>query len=271
MANGAPGVGTPGSTPDQAMNQVEFLQGAGMYGSMGFPVPENTGLVYMGPAYAGTAYFGSTSTAATALSDDSAYKTRDQALSAFWDMGANERAEFDSLVAQFDGKAPSQSRSNQVWRTVVGYSQETYNADPNNPKSPMDIMRQQAQYSMAMRKQQATGGGAGGIGGTRRIVNLTNESDAQYLIDQTLQQYLGRVATDDERAEFYKTLNKAQRQNPIISTPTGTRGGVSEAQVAREFARSREEAAEQRAAGQYMDWFMEKLMQDPMEGLQSGL
>lgn len=265
MANGAPGVGTPGSTIDQSVNAVEFFQGAGMYGNMGYPIPENTGLVYMGPGYAGTAYFGSTSTAATALSDDSAYKTRDQALSAFWDMGPNERAEFDSLVGQFDGKAPSQSRSNQVWRTVVGYSQETYNADPNNPKSPFDIMRQQAEYAAAMRKKKTTGGGI------RRVVNLTNETDAAYLVDQTLQQYLGRVATDDERAEFYKTLNKLERKNPYITSAAGTRGGLNQQQVAREFARSREEAAEQRTAGQYMDWFMEKLMQEPMEGLQSGL
>lgn len=267
MANGAPGVSTPGSTIDQSVNAVEFLQGAGMYGNMGYPISENTGLVYMGPGYAGTAYFGSTSTAATALADDSAYKTRDQALSAFWDMGANERAEFDSLVAQFDGKAPSQSRSNQVYRTVVGYAQETYNADPNNPKSPMEIMRQQADYASAMRKRQVTGGG----GGVRRVVNLTNETDAAYLVDQTLQQYLGRVATEDERSEFYKTLNKLERKNPYITTPGGTKGGISQQQVAREFARSREGAAEQRASGEFMDWFMQKLMQDPMEGLESGL
>lgn len=122
---------------------------------------------------------------------------------------------------------------------------------------------------------------------TDRIINLTNPTEAQSFVDSALQQYLGRDATEEERGKFYEALNQLERENPVIqrsrrtTTPYGPglqkskgrtvqEGGINAAVVAEEFAASRPQAAETAISGQYMDWFMEKLGQDTMEGLEIG-
>lgn len=266
MANGQPGVGMPGATTDQAANALEFAQAAGLMGSFEGLLPDNNELVYMGPEY-NTQYFGSTTTADSVLTQ-SEYMTRDQANNMFFRLPPGERNKWDSLVAAADGKYPDEFRSNQVWRTTVGYAAEANRANPNAPMSVMDIMSVQARNALARRQQEAGGGGASGYS---RVVNFTNETDAQYLLDNTLQQYLGRAATDEEFDTFLTTLNKLEKKNPIVTTPGSRKGGVVPEQVAKEFARSRPEAAERAASGQFMDWFMEKLLADPTQGVASGL
>ena len=100
---------------------------------------------------------------------------------------------------------------------------------------------------------------------------MTNPSDAKVLADSALSNYLGRAANEEETSMFLSTLNKAERQNPIITTQSSRSGGVNREQVAKEFAQSQEGAAEYLASTQYMDWFMEKLASDPTEGIESGL
>lgn len=122
---------------------------------------------------------------------------------------------------------------------------------------------------------------------TNRIINLTDPTEAQSFVDSALQQYLGRNATEEERSKFYQALNQLERENPVIqrsrqtTTPYGPglqkskgrtvqEGGINAAVVAEEFAASRPQAAETAISGQYMDWFMEKLGQDTMRGLEVG-
>jgi len=125
------------------------------------------------------------------------------------------------------------------------------------------------------------GGGGGGAGGgptSQTTVQLTNQSDAEVLVDQALNQYLGRQATDGERDQFWKMLNRQQMKSPTVTTNSGgtnntsmTAGGVNTQEAAKEFALSRDDAAEYMANTQYTDWLMEKIAADPTEGIASGL
>lgn len=273
MSNG-PGVQVPGMNPDFAANQLEFMGAAGMAGPMGMPVYDTNNMVYLGEEFSerqittgeppGRSY-------TVNPFDPNTVVTKDQAYTAFWRLQPGQKQEVYDLVTMFDGKPPTEGRVNSVWRTVVGYAGETYGADPNNPLSVMDILRQQANASAAMRGRSG-GGGGGGAGGYSRVVSFTSKSDAEYLVNETLKSYLGRQATDEEKETFYKTLRAQEKEAPTITTPTTReQGGVNVQGLAQEFARSRPEAAERQASGQFMDWFMEKIMADPMQGLTSGL
>ena len=114
------------------------------------------------------------------------------------------------------------------------------------------------------------GGGRGG-GGVSSVVDLTNPSDAQLLVDNALTQYLGRRATAEETKTFRKALNIAETKNPIVTTPTQRSGGVNRDLIAREFAESRDDAAEFMVQSQFMNWFEQALSKDPTGGLTSGL
>lgn len=124
----------------------------------------------------------------------------------------------------------------------------------------------------------AAAGGVGGAGGgpktTRSVsesVNLADPSTARGLIDATIAQYLGRNPTDKEYSNFTAALNAAQRKNPSItesvttsgggasSTRSTTRGGMDEAQYAREYAQSQEGVAELSAATTGLDSFIEAI------------
>lgn len=129
-------------------------------------------------------------------------------------------------------------------------------------------------------------GGAGGRGGgytgpttqvgTYETINLTNPSQARQLLDDALGQVLGRRPTDVEYKNFTAALNAAQEEAPSITesvsttTPQGkakstvkskqrVRGGVSEAQLATEFARSQEMAAETAGGTVGFDAFLEAI------------
>ena len=139
-----------------------------------------------------------------------------------------------------------------------------YNSQMNTNLSPFQFLTM-ANNNIEVREPD------GGASGYSRVVDFTNPSDAQVLVDNALGTYLGRAATPEESDTFLSTLNKLQRQNPIVSTPSSRSGGVNREQVAKEFGRAQEGSAEFMASTQYMDWFMENLAEDPTEGLQSGL
>jgi hypothetical protein len=121
-------------------------------------------------------------------------------------------------------------------------------------------------------------GGAGGAGGGPKTttsrsesVNLADPSTARGLIDATIAQYLGRNPTDTEYANFTAALNAAQKKNPSITqsvTTSGggtsssrsmTKGGMDEAQFAREYAQSQEGVAELSAATTGLDSFIDAI------------
>jgi len=95
------------------------------------------------------------------------------------------------------------------------------------------------------------GTGSTGSGGTRYTINLTNESDAEVLVNGSLNTYLGRDATDEELDNFYTTLNKKQRKNPTKTVTSGRRtetsGGINKELEAQKFAETREDYADVQA------------------------
>lgn len=186
-----------------------------------------------------------------------------------------------------------------VWESnmqeLANYQSQTGNMDIG----PVEFLRQYndrlEQAGLAKPIGMISSGAGGGYRGptttydTDTVIDITNPSQVKLLLDNTLQNYLGRDATAEERATFMDTLNKLQREQPqVVKTttkmsasgkPTQTRksttermAGIEPQAIAQEFARSRDEAAEQRMGGKYMDWFMQKLMAAPVtEMVSSGL
>ena len=109
----------------------------------------------------------------------------------------------------------------------------------------------------------AAGGSSGGGGGpaapTKRI-NLTDPDTANGLVDNALEQYLGRRANNQEQDAFRKALRKAEMKNPVSAEIVGdtavTKGGVSPSVRAEEFAMAQEGSAEYQAGTTYYDAFI---------------
>jgi len=87
-------------------------------------------------------------------------------------------------------------------------------------------------------------GGSGGSGGTSTFAALTNEFDAEVLINSTLGTYLGRDATEKEIDAFWKQLNKSERANPLTTTPSGSSGGYNKNLAAEKFAEQSDDYAD---------------------------
>lgn len=113
----------------------------------------------------------------------------------------------------------------------------------------------------------AGGAGGGGRGGgaptITATINLTDPGTAETLINQALQQYLGRQASDIEIKQFRKALRKAERKSPtevdIEGTTQITKGGFNAATFAQQYAEGMEGAAEYQAATTFLDSFIDSL------------
>lgn len=265
MANGAPGVG---QTYGGAASMAEIQQFTGTNGQFGPPIG-NDGLVYLGPSYRKPArtpgmgeYVGST----VGYQDiSSAMVSVDAAKARWWSMDEEEREDWFDVSSQLNGydvrKNPKTAWYD--WNTMVDQA-GAYQKATGEPMTPREMAMTIAQWT----KPKGEGGGSGGVS---TVVNLTNPDDARVFVDNALKTYLGRAATEEESETFLSTLNKVERKNPIVSTPSSRSGGTNPQLVAQEFARSREDAAEFLASTQYTDWMMEAVRSDTTEGLASGL
>lgn len=166
-------------------------------------------------------------------------------------------------------------------KAVDGAARESM-VSGGDPISVWDYMARSVQkFVTSGGALSGSGSGSGGSGGgpsSNTQIQLTNESDAAVLVDQALNSYLDRQATDGEREQFWSMLNKRQSANPTVTRNSGgtnnssvTTGGLNPQQAAKEFALSRDDAAEYMANTQYTDWLMEKVASDPTEGIASGL
>jgi hypothetical protein len=118
------------------------------------------------------------------------------------------------------------------------------------------------------------GGGGGGGGGSSTSVSmrLTDPDSATALVDDALTRYLGREANGRERAAFVTALNRYEQANPTVtqavsgggSVSSVTRGGANPSQFARDWAQSREGAAEHEAATTFFDAFLSAI-ENPMD------
>jgi hypothetical protein len=104
------------------------------------------------------------------------------------------------------------------------------------------------------------GGGGGGAAAPTKTVNLTDPGTAETLVDQALQAYLGRKASDKEIVQFRKALTKAEMKAPSdvsVEGDTAVRsGGFNPATFAQQYAEGVEGAAEYQAATTFLDSFI---------------
>lgn len=143
------------------------------------------------------------------------------------------------------------------------------------PVTPWEIM--QGVVGEYQSRADSGGGGTGG-GPTStysEATQITNPMTAKRLLDETLRQVLGRAANEQESANFLKALNTYEQDNPTISQAyssgganarqkSSQKGGTDPTQFAKDYARSREDAAEVAASGTYLNAFMQSL-ENPME------
>lgn len=111
--------------------------------------------------------------------------------------------------------------------------------------------------------EQGGGGGRGGAPKVTATINLTDPGTAETLIDQALQGYLGRKASEKEIRQFRKALTKAEmgapREVDIEGTTQITSGGFNPSTFAQQYAEGMEGAAEYQAATTFLDAFIDSL------------
>ena len=255
-----------------AYSVQELAQAGGQIGALGGPRTGTDGYVWMGSDYdqpqrliVGSTY-GPSSGGASAKT---VYPI-DVATGAMWfDLDDNEYLQWSAEVSKSLGwdvqKDPERLKSAYA-NAVLGAA--SYQKDTGRDVSPLQYVQMQNERRARLGLLPAAGGSGSG---SSTVVNLTNPGDARVLVDNALNDYLGRAATEEESSEFLKVLNNQERANPQMRTPSSSSGGVNREQVAKEFGRSRDDAAEFMANTQYMDWFMDKIVADPTEGIASGL
>lgn len=205
------------------------------------------------------------------------YASMQEASDYYFLMPPKQREQFHGYYQNITG-----SRIRSVPSFINGWNQAVtgsaeFTRMTGRPTTPMEYAQMLANVGPGVRPQGGRGGGSRGPTRTE-VINLTNPSDARVLVDNALTQYLGRRATQEESRTFLKTLNKLERKSPQISVESGDQtrkvvqeGGLNQELVAREFAESREDAAEFMVQSQYMNWFTDLLARDPAGRLTSGL
>lgn len=272
MNGNGPGVSQTGGTPYNQLEagELAIYQAAGQAGALGLPLDVSDGYVYMGTDYEEDlqpgAYVGSTVGSGR---QDTAMFPVDRAISEFYFLDDMQYAQLINQTTRLLGYDARKNISMVKAKWEEGVLGAAAMSQATGKRiSPFGFLQMQAERNERLGLMQARGGGGGG---SRAVVNLTNPDDAQVLVDNALQNALGRAATAKERNQFLRTLNQAERQNPVVSGPGGTSGGINRDLVAKEFARARPDAAEYLANTQYTDWMQELLSQEPMGGIESGL
>ena len=127
--------------------------------------------------------------------------------------------------------------------------------------APLDVFDNLIKNSAAAAvASRGGGGGGGGPAAPTKTINLTDPGTAETLVDQALQGYLGRRASNKEIMEFRKALTRAEKGAPSevnVSGDTATRsGGFNPATFAQQYAEGVEGAAEYQTATTFLDSFI---------------
>jgi hypothetical protein len=197
------------------------------------------------------------------------------------DMGAlyaNDPREYKRIVKimQKAGYNTDGSRSSVDWYWNLVLNDASSVADRMDP---YEYLEWAAKNGLGKQKDDdgdgPGGNGPGGYSGPTYSIDLTTETDARAIVDNALNNFLGRDATAKERQKFWQQLNKAETANPSVATPQGQAGVVrsggfsatSAAVAAEDFAKSRDDYAEIQASTTVLDWMTESIMKDQTEGL----
>ena len=227
------------------------------------------GQIYIGSGY--TEYTGGTPTAGYAPMED---LTADvDAAAAGWGSLSIEAQNkiYNDMVALRGGYPLPRNDAINFYADTVrqAYQLQQSRGLKVTPLDYWDYIKQESGglgFSVYAENEKEKGAGARYTGPvtTRSItesINLSDPSTARQFLDNALGEVLGRLPSDDEYETFRAALNAAQEAAPSVTeavtttTPQGkalnkvrsrqrTTGGISEAQMAAEFARSQEMAAE---------------------------
>lgn len=174
---------------------------------------------------------------------------------------------YDTATAYFGHSNWDYSWLDGVWERAINVSANSYAyAGKENAITPVDAFVLVADQMKAAGGGGAGGGGGGGGGGTsvRTQVQLTNPTNARSLVDNALDGYLGRKATQQEADAFYRALNVQEAKSPYVTTTSQsgsvsssvTEGGFNPSTFAEDWARSQEGSSEYQAATTYLDAFI---------------
>lgn len=98
-------------------------------------------------------------------------------------------------------------------------------------------------------------GGGDGTSTTTATRYITSASQTSKLLDNVAQDLLGRKLTESEKKKYLKVLNKAQQENPTITTSgkgfSTTRGGIDEEAIITEQIGNTAEAKTNKATDAY--------------------
>jgi len=104
----------------------------------------------------------------------------------------------------------------------------------------------------------ALGDGSGPT--TITATDYLSEDSANSLVNNALQSYLGRAATDEEKSNFYQALHTAQGNQPSVSTTDQSSRvsttGLDVNAFAENYAKSQPDYAEYQGATKYLDLFL---------------
>lgn len=161
------------------------------------------------------------------------------------------------------------------WGISVDMGASYFAYDPSRRVTPMDLFKYNAERNSAagLSITGALRAGAGGAGGgptyaIQKSVNLTDPSTARGLVNQAMENYLGRKATSKEQQTFMQALNAQEEMAPTIteqrtsrsgrasSTTSRTTGGFNPATFAEEWAAGQQGSAEFQAATTFLDTFI---------------
>jgi hypothetical protein len=257
-----PGTQQTGGLTQSQVNK--FYQGGGIQGSLGTPVIGADGFVTMGDAFSTyTGYSGGQAT-----SSRTPYNI-DTAQNFYYSMSDTFKSEWlTELERQLGWDVAKRPQTGQEYWSSYVTRTAAYNKATNSAISPMELIRMENDQLARLGKLPS---GKGGGSGSSTVVNLTNPSDARLVVNNALQQYLGRDATEEESEAFLNTLNQVERKNPIRTTKSSRSGGVNPNEVAKEVAMADKNYAETAVNSTYMGWLLDAVQQDPTEGVVSGL
>lgn len=187
----------------------------------------------------------------------------------YWDNLVPEYQDkvLELTMRYYTGMKPTFSWIEKRWNEAINIAHNAFQ-QYGVYKTPFEaysetIIKKFAEAQESRRTGGGGGGGGFGGGGGGGTISLTSPSDALYLLNQAMTQYMGREATEDELRDFVSSLNAQERANPNTVSYEGSNavqsGGFNPALFAQQFARSQEGSAEFVATTTFMDAFLSML------------
>lgn len=142
---------------------------------------------------------------------------------------------------------------------VVGAAAMT-TTDPNLQRIIQSAAKAGIDLSVAQAQAQldSTAGGGGGGGSTRSVTQYSMQQ-VRSAADNIFQQSIGRSLNDEELRQLHVSLNGALKASPVISSASGTSGGVDERGFIQQEAEMNPEFANYQMGTTYFDTMLKSL------------